>query len=206
MHGGNSRLNQALRCMRLMGMDLGILTETKLVNGTYTREAEGYEVVATEAKSTHQGGVALFYRKTTENWVIEGTRSFGPNVIRTTLVSGKKRWIIIGAYIPPSEEDGQTLEFIQAAAVTDSRSPLILLGDFNVNLQQMMNGNVRQQETAALISSLGLYDLHQHFSQRHGWGNWTWSQDREGSRIKSVCDYILVENRDDFQSFQIKQP
>jgi endonuclease/exonuclease/phosphatase family metal-dependent hydrolase len=103
-------------------------------------------------------------------------------------------------------DPGQTLEFIQAAAVTDSCSPLILLGDFNVNLQQMMNGNVRQQETAALISSLGLYDLHQHFSQRHGWGNWTWSQDREGSRIKSVCDYILVENRDDFQSFQIKQP
>lgn len=40
--------------MRLMGIDLGVFTETKLVDGTYTREAEGYEVVATEAKSNHQ--------------------------------------------------------------------------------------------------------------------------------------------------------
>jgi exonuclease III len=141
MHGGNSRLNQALRCMRLMGIDLGVFTETKLVDGTYTREAEGYEVVATEAKSNHQGGVALFYRKTAENWVIEGTRPFGPNVIRTTLVSGKKRWVIIGAYIPPSEEDGHTIECIQAAATIHPRSPLILLGDFNVNLRQMLNAN-----------------------------------------------------------------
>jgi exonuclease III len=206
MHGGNSRLNQALRCMRLMGMDLGVLTETKLVDGTYTREAEGYEVVATEAKSNHQGGVALFYRKTSENWVIEGTRPFGPNVIRATLVSGKKRWIIIGAYIPPSEEDGRTLDFIQEAAKFDSRYPLILLGDFNVELQQMMNGTERQQETAALISSLGLHDLHRHFSQRHGWKNWTWSQMRDGNRITSVCDYILVDNREDFECFQIKNP
>lgn len=93
-----------------MGIDLGVLTDTKCVNGIYTREAEGYKVVATEAKSRNQGGVALFYRKDAEGWAVEGTRTFGPNVIRATLVTGKGCWTVIGAFIPPSEMDGSTFK------------------------------------------------------------------------------------------------
>jgi exonuclease III len=206
MHGGNNRLNQALRCMRMMNMDLGILTETKLTDGRHTRAAEGFDVVATKAKNKHQGGVAIFYRTDkNDKWVIEGTKCFGPNVIRATLVSGRKRWLIIGAYIPPSETDGSTLNYIQSAA-HEANNPIILLGDLNVNLYKMANANERQQETASLIASIGLQGLSQHFKQRNRWGNWTWTQERGGTQLKNICDYILVQEREDFQAFQIKQP
>jgi exonuclease III len=112
---GCSCLEQVMRCMRVMNIDLGLLTETKLVKGKHTVSTEGCDIVTTEAKSKHQGGVALFYRKS-ENFHVGGTKAYGPNVIGTTLVSGRRKWRIVGAYIPPSEVDGSTLDFIQAAA------------------------------------------------------------------------------------------
>jgi exonuclease III len=207
LSAGGNRLEQVLRCMRIMNMDLGILTETKLVQGYHTTKAEGYDIVTTEARSTHQGGVALFYRKSA-NFHIEGTRSFGPNVIRATLVSGRKRWRLVGAYIPPGEEDGAraTIECIQAAAAVSSNLPLILLGDFNVDLKNMIASNDRQAETAALIATMGVEDLNQRFVQRKGVGDWTWFQKREGRYIYSRCDYILTSEPDDFLSFRIKNP
>ena len=122
----------ALKTMEMMNIDLGLFTETKLITGLHTLGGFGYEVFATEAKNAHQGGVALFYRKA-EDWHIEGVKTFGPNVIGATLVSGEWRRSIIGAYIPPSEEDGKTLESIRLAAHKLRKNPLILLGDLNVD-------------------------------------------------------------------------
>jgi hypothetical protein len=48
--------------MEAMGVDLGILLETKLTGGIYTQISSGYSVVASDAPSTHQGGIALFWR------------------------------------------------------------------------------------------------------------------------------------------------
>ena len=113
--GGNSRVAIALKTMESMNVDLGVSTETKLVKDLHTLGGYGYTVCATESKTTHQGGVALFYKKA-EDWHIEGVKTFGPNPLGATLVSGSWRRSIIGAYIPPSEEEGKTLEFIEAAA------------------------------------------------------------------------------------------
>ena len=41
-------------------MDLGILQETKLTDGVYTRGSAGYNIIATEAPIQHRDGVALF--------------------------------------------------------------------------------------------------------------------------------------------------
>lgn len=206
MHGGNARLEAAMRTMRHMNMDLGILTETKLVKDFHTTRCEGYEIVSTKAKSKHQGGVVLFYQQSTK-WHIEGTKTFGPNVIRTELISGTKRWTIVGAYIPPSETDGTTLEWIQKATST-LEHPLILLGDLNVNIYQSPAGdyNERQEDTKTLIASLGLTDLRRHFTQRQGWKEWTWSHRKGDQRDRNICDYILVQERNSFRNFQIKHP
>ena len=109
MHRGNAHLEATMRTMRHTNMDLGILTETKLVEDFYTTRCEGYDIVSTKAKSKHQGGVILFYQQSTK-WHIEGTNTFSPNVIHAELVSGKMRWTIVGAYIPPSKDNGTTLE------------------------------------------------------------------------------------------------
>ena len=59
--GRRNRLNAALRCMKQMNVDIGLLTETKLSNDRYTKSAEGYRVEGTKA-DVGKGGVALVYR------------------------------------------------------------------------------------------------------------------------------------------------
>jgi exonuclease III len=114
-YGRCSNLNVALRAMHQMRVDLGILTETKIDNDMYTRDCCGYTVFATHAKSQFQGGVALFYQTTNSCWCVEGEMAHGPNVISFVLVSGDRRWNILGVYIPPSEDDGETMNFVTEA-------------------------------------------------------------------------------------------
>ena len=61
-------------------MDLGILQETKLTDGVYTRGSASYKVIATDAPSRHRGGVALFYHPT-PHFVVEAVERCGPNVV-----------------------------------------------------------------------------------------------------------------------------
>ena len=58
--GRNGGLESALRAMDSIGADLGILLETKVTDGIYTQNSSGYSVVASNAPSAHQGGIALF--------------------------------------------------------------------------------------------------------------------------------------------------
>jgi exonuclease III len=146
-----------------MGISLGILTETKLVDDIYPTNAHGYTITATSGKNHHQGGVALFYKTDTTVSTLEGTCQFGPNIIQTTLTTGLRRWTEIGIYIPPSEIDGSTLNYLQLAYNYANNDKVILLGDINVNLDYMTNSNQRQDETADLMSSMGLHNLRHHF-------------------------------------------
>ena len=63
-NGQKGGLEAALRGMSQANMDLGILQETKLTDGIYTRGSDGYSVIATDAPSRYRGGVALFYCST----------------------------------------------------------------------------------------------------------------------------------------------
>ena len=60
--GRNTCLETALRALSIVGVDLCFLTETKVTNGIYTRLSSDYHVLATDAMSHHQGGIALVYR------------------------------------------------------------------------------------------------------------------------------------------------
>ena len=77
-NGRNGGLEAALRGLSQANMDLGILQETKLTNGIYTRGSDGYSVVATDAPSQHRGGVAIFYRSG-PNFAVEAVTKFRPN-------------------------------------------------------------------------------------------------------------------------------
>ena len=50
-------LKAELRGMSQANVDLGILQETKLTDGVYTRGSAGYNVIATDVPSRHRGGV-----------------------------------------------------------------------------------------------------------------------------------------------------
>ena len=60
-NGRNGGLEAALRGVSQANMDLGILQETKLTDGIYTRGSASYSVVATDAPSRHRGGVTIFH-------------------------------------------------------------------------------------------------------------------------------------------------
>ena len=198
--GGNN-LNMVLRAMNHMGVDVGFLTETKLSHDKYTRLCEGYTVCATHSDG-YKGGVALFYRNTSR-WTIEGVQLFGPNVIRCSLVSGNRRWLLVGIYIPPSEYrgGGDTLQWIERATENAS-DPLIVMGDFNCNL--VCPNNLYADDVSIVLSLLNLEDVANHFT--HPRGRWTWSQWRSGRYIRSTTDYVLAQNPKDFSRWVIKMP
>lgn len=80
-NAGGNNLNMVLRALNQMHIDFGILTETHLDHEMYTKFCCGYNVLSTKATSRFQGGVALFWRRSSRNWTIEGVKTFGPNVI-----------------------------------------------------------------------------------------------------------------------------
>ena len=56
-------VESALHGLAQEQVDCGILQETKLTNIVYTRESNGFRVMATAAPSNHRSGVAIFYRE-----------------------------------------------------------------------------------------------------------------------------------------------
>ena len=86
-NGCNGGLEVALRGMPQANMDLGILQETELTDGIYTRGSDRYSVVATDAPSRHRGGVAIFHRPA-PHFAVEAVQQFGPNVIGFQLATG----------------------------------------------------------------------------------------------------------------------
>ena len=57
-------------------------------------------MTVTAALSTHCGGVAIFYREA-EHFAIKDLRLHGPNVISFQMVTGRRRWHVMGCYIVP---------------------------------------------------------------------------------------------------------
>ena len=129
-NGRNGGLEAALQVMSQANMDLGILQETKLTDGIYTRGSAGYSVVATDAPSRHRGGVAIFYHSE-PHFAVEAVEKFGPNVISFQLAAGARRWYIVGVYLAP--DDTETMERVIEAIRSRSRgAELLVAGYFNV--------------------------------------------------------------------------
>ena len=133
-HAGNAKLETATRALDQMGVDVAILTETKLPKYN-TIKSSGYDITHTAARSNSIGGAALCVRKSP--WFhVESTKAHGHNVISTHLVTGRKRWLLIGIYIPPSETDHTTVRHALIAARESEKYniPIIMIGDLNIDL------------------------------------------------------------------------
>ena len=98
----NGGLESALRAMDGIGTDLGFLMETKVTDGIYTRESSGYSVVALNAPSAHQGGIALFWQPN-KSCLVKDPRIWGPNILTFVLVTGSCQFFAVGCYIPPND-------------------------------------------------------------------------------------------------------
>ena len=212
LDGRRNRLNAALRCMRQMNIDLAVLSETKFHNGFYTRCAEGYQVIGSEA-GRDIGGVAVAYRQS-DLFSVESPMVFGRNVLRVTLVSGQRRWYVIAAYIPPSETSGATLAMLQRAhrSIPNARWPIIVMGDLNVDTRCPRGaggaGLDRRMQTDALLSTWGVTSLCDRFLgpiRRLG-QRWTWARRMGDLRVRSACDHVLTDTPAGFRNCQRRFP
>jgi exonuclease III len=204
--GRAERLVAASRALQQMNVDVAILTETKITDECYTRHSFGYEIRASKAPSTSQGGVAICWRDN-ELSQTEGIRFHGPNVLSCEITSGQKRWLLIGAYIPPNEVSNETVSFIQEAHLRQPLLPVILLGDLNVDFRTTNMTSAREASIAGLVANLGVEDMLKHFKQtkRHKNGD-TWRMNRQDQIVQSRCDYIMAEDRREFLAVKITSP
>jgi endonuclease/exonuclease/phosphatase (EEP) superfamily protein YafD len=105
-------------------------------------------------------------------------------------------------YIPPSEDDGETLTYLEEAVRSRCDHSIILLGDLNINLLRPTDD--RSEDIATALTLLGLLDLSESFPNTRG--RWTWSQVRGGRYLRSVTDYILTDIPDAFSRWAVKCP
>jgi exonuclease III len=203
--GRGERLISAVRAMSDMNMDFAILTETKLQDGIHAKYYQGYEIEATNAKSKHQGGVALIWKEGASHG-IESIRHHGPDVLSFELVTGSFRWLVIGAYISPNLDGKEECNYILQARNQRPRLPIIISGDLNVDLEKD-NQDERSQRISNCLSIIGVEDMSKHYRRRHRFfDGMTWRQYRELTWIKSRCDYVLSDNIQKFQSVRIADP
>jgi hypothetical protein len=206
--GCNGGLESALRAMEAMGVDIGIFQETKITGGIYTRSSSGYSVVASDAPSAHQGGIALFWRPN-KSYEVEDWRVRSPNVLSFVIVTGGQRFYAVGCYIPPNDRSMLTA-LVQAWNECPSGYTPLLLGDLNVNLRTPRDDR-DEQIAEAVEDVMGLCDLSKHFHQRSRGliqGRWTWRMRRGGRWISSQCDYFLGRCTDcrKFCSVRLRTP
>ena len=91
-------------------------------------------------------------------------RPYGPNVISFEVVTGRRRWYIIGCYLAP--DNARRIERVVTAMGNQPRgTALIVAGDLNTDLGYMACDG-RGAEIAAAITEAGLEDMTAHFLLR----------------------------------------
>ena len=202
-------LESACRALGAMNVDIGFLQETKLTGGVYTRQSSGYQVIASDASSNRQGGVALCWKEH-DSYELEEWRFFGPNVLAFRLVTGGKDFYCVGCYIPPSEEDQSTLENVRRAQQQcPEKFELLLFGDLNIDLDAPRD--TREEIIAEQCDYWKLTCMTTMFKQRRTRrvkGRWTWRQQRLGRWVSTKPDYFLADTavRRLFKKVVIRRP
>ena len=173
MEGRDSRLELVCKELDNHAVDICIVMETKL-SGYHTCNLYGYNITATRCSNKHQGGVAIVCRKIS-SWHIEGKRSYGQNVLKVTLVHGRKQATILGVYIPPTEVDLTMMKRMDEALDTVDLHNLMILGDFNTNLASPIT-----QWDVELTDSIASYCVRNvakmFMVKRRKWCSWTWQK------------------------------
>ena len=91
----------ALRALQQRNVDVGVLWETNPTLGIHMRYGAGYTIWVTNSYSRHQGGFIVTWREKT-GWQVEGIANYGPNVLSFVLTTGRRRWYVVEAYVPPN--------------------------------------------------------------------------------------------------------
>ena len=122
----------------------------------------------------------MFYREGA-GFAVEEVRKYRPNVLSFEVVSGRRRWYIVGCYIAP--DDAQTIEQVVTALGDQLKgTALVVAGGLNTDLGEV-ECDRRGTEISAELTEAGMEDMSAHFLQRkRRWGRErrTWAMVRGG--------------------------
>ena len=110
-------------------------------------------------------------------------RIFGPNVVSFTVMSGRKRWYVVRAYVPPDNLPA-VQQITHALACGPEGVRKLLVGNLNNCLAHPRDQ--REEHLAIVIVGHGLTDQARHFTptRRYGSeGSWAWRMWIEGRPI-----------------------
>ena len=120
----------------------------------------------------HRGSVEMNARESNgadENryspaFAVEAICQFNAKVSACHLMTGYRRWYIVGCYLAPF--DNKTIWYVEAAMVDEPRwAELISEGDLNVDLERT-GVQVLDEEIAVAVASVALEDISAHLLRR----------------------------------------
>ena len=122
-------------------------------------------------------------------------------------MTGARRWYIVGCYLAP--DDTSTIErVVEALRERPKGADLLVPGDMNINLAEP-EGDRREEDIAATLTTEGLEDMAAHFlSRQRCWcrDRMTWSMLRKVREVRSCTDYILGTDRRLFGNVSVWDP
>ena len=141
------------------------------------------------------------------HFAVVAVQQFSPNVVRSQIATGERRWYIMRCYLAPND----TLTIESVVATIKERpwgAELLVEGDFNINLSEP-EGDRRGEDIAVALATEGLEDMSEHFlPRRRSWcrDGRMWSIIWEGREVRSCTDYILGTDRCIFWNVYVWDP
>ena len=95
-----------------------------------------------------------------KGWQVEGTASFGPNVMSFLLMSGARLCYVVGEYVPPKDVPAMH-SMDQALRAASKGLEIILMGDLNARLGDPRDE--REEDLATVLVDRVLVNMIDHF-------------------------------------------
>jgi hypothetical protein len=196
--GQNLGLASAAKGLAQMGIEAAILREMKITGNRYPKLTLGYKVISSKATTNKQGGIALLWKEGHSSFEAEAACVVTPNLLTFQLVTGYKRFYVMGIYIPPNDTTGVDALWAAWNACPDGCAP-ILMGYLNTSFKHPRNE--REEAIANLLDKINLVDSSRKFCLRQcqmqlARRRWTWRQKLTGRWHHSQPDYIMTREGD----------
>jgi hypothetical protein len=150
----------AAKGLAQMGVGIGILTKTKVIDNWYSKSLLGYRVLVLKAASPHQGGIGLIWREDHDRFEVEAIRPLTPNLMSFQLVTGDERFYVMGIYIPPNCTVGVEDLRVAWEACPTNCTPLVI-GDLNIWFEDPANN--RADAIVDLLEEINTTNLSRNF-------------------------------------------
>ncbi len=122
-----------------------------------------YKILASKVASHNQGGIALLWKESCEEYEIELARVVMPNLLTFQLVTGNEQFYCMGVYIPPTDTMGVDDLWVAWEACPAGCTPLVL-EDLNINSRDPQN---KQEELIVnLLGNINIVDMSRRFILR----------------------------------------